>query len=323
MTYRVLVSDAKVLDLERHGDPLESIGAQIEVTDAKRPEALLEAAAGADALVVDSVTQVTAEVLEGVDSLRVVGRGGIGVDNIDIDAAVNNDVTVVNVPAYSLEEVSTHALALLLGCLRRVGLHDRAVKRGEWDWSLGAPIHRLRDETVGLVAFGKIARRLAMKLRGFDVDVVAADPYVSIHRMEELGVERVSFDELLDRARYVSVHAPLTDETRGLFDAEAFGAMRDGAILVNTARGPIVEEAALVDALEDGSLAAAGLDVRETEPPGASPLHERDDVLLTPHTAWYSEESRAELSHTVSEDVARVLRGDPPMNPVDPETGWY
>ena len=323
MTYRVLVSDAKVLDLETHGDPLQSVDARIETTDAKRPDELVEVAAGADALVVDSVTQVTREVFEGVDSLRVVGRGGIGVDNIDVDAAADHGVTVVNVPAYSLEEVSTHALSLLLGCLRRIGTHDRAVRDGEWDWSIGTPIHRFRDDTVGLVSFGKIARRFASKLRGFDVDVVAADPYVPDYRMEDLGVERVDFDELLDRARYVSVHAPLTDETRGLFDADTFGKMRDGSILVNTARGPIVEEAALVDALDHGPLAAAGLDVREEEPPGASPLHDRDDVLLTPHTAWYSEESRAELSHTVSADVARVLRDEAPTNPVDPETGWY
>ena len=323
MTHRVLVSDAKVLDLDTHGDPLESIGAQIETTDAKRPDELVEAAAGADALIVDSVAQVTAEVFERVDSLRVVGRGGIGVDNIDVGAAADNGVIVVNVPAYSVEEVSTHALGLLLGCVRRLGRYDRAVKGGEWDWSLGAPIHRFRGETVGLVAFGKIARRLASKLRGFDVDVVAADPYVSDRRMEEFGVARVSFDELLDRARYVSVHAPLTDETRGLFDATTFEAMQDRAILVNTARGPIVEEAALADALENGPLAAAGLDVREEEPPGASPLHDRDDVLLTPHTAWYSEESRAELSATISEDVARVLRGDEPTNPVDPGADWY
>lgn len=323
MTHRVLVSDTKVLDLETHGDPLESVGARVETTDAKRPDELLEAAAGADALVVDSATQVTAEVIDGVDSLRVVGRGGIGVDNVDVAAAADNGVTVVNVPEYSTEEVSTHALALLLGCLRRLGVYDRAVKRGEWDWSDGAPIHRLRGETVGLVAFGGIARRLAGKLDGFDVDVVAADPYVDDERFEGTDVERVGFEELLERARYVSVHAPLTDETRGSFDAAAFDAMREGSILVNTARGPVVEEAALVDALEDGPLAAAGLDVREAEPPDASPLHDRDDVLLTPHAAWYSEESRAELSRTVSEDVARVLRGDAPANPVDPETGWY
>ena len=323
MPHRVLVSDAKVLDLETHGDPLEAVDARIETTDAKRPDELVEAAEGADALIVDALTQVTREVLEGVDSLRVVGRGGIGVDNIDVGAAADNGVTVVNVPDYALEEVSTHSLGLLLGCLRRLGRYDRAVKGGEWDWALGAPIHRFRDETVGLVAFGEIARRLASKLRGFDVDVVAADPYVSEAEMEEFGVERVGFDELLGRARYVSVHAPLTDETRGLFDADAFGAMRDGSILINTARGPIVDEAALADALENGPLAAAGLDVREEEPPGTSPLHDRDDVLLTPHAAWYSEESRAELSHTVSEDVARVLSGETPTNPVDPETGWY
>ena len=149
MTYHVLVSDAKVLDLETHGDPLESIDVRIKTTDAKHPDELVAAAEGADALVVGSVTRVTAELFEGVDSLPVVGRGGIGVDNIDVAAAAAHGVTVVNVPAYSLEEVSTHALGLLSGCLRWLGRHDRAVKRGEWDWSLGTPIHRFRDETVG------------------------------------------------------------------------------------------------------------------------------------------------------------------------------
>ncbi|MFB6296143.1 MAG: NAD(P)-dependent oxidoreductase, partial [Halobacteriales archaeon] len=161
------------------------------------------------------------------------------------------------------------------------------------------------------------------KLRDFDVSVVAYDPYVPAYRMADFGVEQVGFEDLLADSSIVSIHAPLTDETRGMFDAEAFDVMREDAVLVNTARGPIVEEDALVDALDSGAIDAAGLDVREDEPPGESPLHGREDVVLTPHVAWYSEASRTQLGRTVADDVDRVLRGEEPLNRVDPEEGWF
>ncbi|MFB6174150.1 MAG: C-terminal binding protein [Halobacteriales archaeon] len=323
MPHRVVVSDTKVLDEETERAVLGSVDATVETTAAKAPDAVATAAAGADALIVDSRTEVTAEVIGRADSLRVVGRAGIGVDNIDVDAAAERGVAVVNVPDYSLDEVSTHALALALACLRRIPTFDRAVDAGEWDWTAGAPIPRLAGSTVGLVAFGKIARRLAAKLRGFDVEVLAYDPYVPEYRMTDLGVGKAGFEELLAASDILSVHAPLTDDTRGLIDREALAALPEGAILVNTARGPVVDEDALLAALDSDDLAAAGLDVRETEPPGDSALHGRDDVVCSPHVAWYSEASRAELTRTVTEDVVRVLRGEAPENPVDPEEGWY
>ncbi|WP_336337001.1 C-terminal binding protein [Haloarcula brevis] len=323
MSYRVIVSDTKVMDEETRTAVLDAVDATVETTGAKEPAAVARAVDGADALVVDAGTQVTAEVVDAADSLKVVGRAGIGVDNIDVRAAVDAGVTVVNVPAYSVEEVSTHAFALTLACLRKIPTFDRSVKSGEWEWSVGQPMHRIAGSTVGLVAFGKLARRFAAKLRGFDVDVIAYDPYVPEYRMGDLGVESVTLETLLAESDVVSLHAPLTDETRGLVDADALDRMADDALLVNTARGGLVDEAALYDALVSGDLGGAGLDVREAEPPGESSLHDLDSVVCSPHVAWYSEESRVEVTETVVEDVVRALRGEEPENPVDPETGWF
>jgi D-3-phosphoglycerate dehydrogenase len=323
MSYEIVVSDIKVLDRETMERLFGSMDATLTVTEASKPQEVIDVAAGADALIIDSRVQVTDAVIDALDSLRVVGRAGIGIDNIDVEAAINRGVTVVNVPDYSVEEVSTHALALMLACLRRIPTFDRAVKDGGWDWEVGKPIPRLAGQTIGLVSFGKISRRFAAKLRGFDVDVLAYDPYVREYRMRDFGVSKVGFDELLEGSDIVSVHAPLTEETRGLFDEQAFATMRDDAVFINTARGPIVDEAALHDTLRSGDIGGAGLDVRETEPPNASPLHDLDTVVLSPHTAWYSETSREILTETVCEDVRRVLQGREPKNPVDPETGWF
>jgi len=323
MSYKVVVSDTKVMDGETRAAVLDAVDATVETIAAKEPEAVARAVDGADALIVDAGTQVTAEVIEAADSLKVVGRAGIGMDNIAVRAAVAAGVTAVNVPDYSVEEVSTHTFALMLACLRRIPTFDRSVKRGEWKWAVGQPIRRLAGSTVGLVAFGKLASRFAAKLRGFDIDVIAYDPYAPEYRMGDLGVESVTLETLLGDSDIISLHAPLTDETRGMIDADALDRMHDDALLVNTARGGLVDEAALYDALISGDLGGAGLDVRKPEPPGDSPLHDLDSVVCSPHVAWYSEESRVELTQTVAEDVIRVLRGEEPENPIDPETGWF
>ncbi|GGM43869.1 C-terminal binding protein [Haloarcula argentinensis] len=323
MSYKVVVSDTKVMDGETRAAVLDAVDATVETIASKEPAAVARAVKDADAVIVDAGTQVTAEVIDAADSLKVVGRAGIGVDNIDVQAAVEAGVTVVNVPEYSVEEVSTHTFALVLACLRKIPTLDRSVKRGEWEWAVGQPIRRLAGSTVGLVAFGKLASRFAAKLRGFDVDVIAYDPYAPEYRMGDLDVESVTFETLLSDSDIVSLHAPLTDETRGMIDADALDQMHDDALLVNTARGGLVDETALYDALVSSDLGGAGLDVREAEPPGDSPLHDLDSVVCTPHVAWYSEASRVELTQTVTEDVIRVLRGEAPENPIDPETGWF
>jgi D-3-phosphoglycerate dehydrogenase len=323
MEYTVVLSDNKAVDPTDRAEILEAAGAEIELLDDATPETVAAAVQGADALIVDAYTPVTAETLAASDTLRVVGRAGIGVDNIDLEAAAEHGVTVLNVPDYCLEEVATHALALLLACVRGIPTHDRAVKAGDWDWQRHRPVNRMAGRTLGLVGFGSIARRLAARLRTFGLELVAADPFVGAARMADYDVEKVAFGALLDRADYVSVHAPLSADTRGLLSTPEFERLADHAVLVNTARGPVIDERALVDALEAGEIAGAGLDVLESEPPGPdNPLLDREDVVLTPHAGWYSEESQADVSTGVAEGVAAVLRGETPTGVLDPETPW-
>lgn len=331
MAHRVLLSDQKTIDVETGREVFArattETGVDVELdtesAPLRTPEAVVDALGNAEGLIVDAATPVTRTVLERAADLRVVGRAGIGVDNVDVAAAADEDVVVVNVPDYAVEEVSTHALALLLACVRKLPVYDRRVKSGTWNWEDGRPLHRLRGKTLGLLAYGKIARRFAEKVSGFAVDVIACDPYVDEEEMASVGVEKVELDELLRESDVLSVHAPLTDETRHSLDADAFAAMPEDAVVVNTARGGVIDTDALAAALSEDSIAAAGLDVFDPEPPVDHPLRDRDDVILTPHTAWYSEESRRELSRSVATDVLRVLRGEEPDSPVDPESGWY
>ena len=322
MTYQIVVSDSKVIDLESGRTVFADLDATVWTTDAREPAALITDATGADALIVDASTQVTANVLSSLDSLQVVGRSGIGVDNVDIEMAQELGISVVNVPDYCLDEVSAHALGMLLSCARKLPQLNAAVKDGEWDWSRARPIRRIAGQTVGIVGFGKIGRSFARKLRGFDVNVLVYDPYISATDLAGFEVTRVDFDRLLSDSDFVSIHTPLTDETRDMFDADAFERLPDNAVLVNTARGPIVDEDALVDALAADELGGVGLDVRDPEPPEDTAITDSEIVVLSPHAGFYSEAARRDLTQSVSEDVARVLQGQRPRNPVEPGEGW-
>jgi D-3-phosphoglycerate dehydrogenase len=317
----VVVNDDPMIRAEtlRHvlGDDVTVVTADLQTTDD-----IIEAAADAAGLVVDVQTDVPAVVFEACENLQIVARAGVGVDGVDIPAAADHGVTVVNVPDYCREEVSTHAVSLLLASIRRLNVYDRSVKGGRWDWEDGAPIHRLTGETVGFLSFGQLAKATAEKLSGFNCEVVAADPYVDSEEMADHGVEKVPLDELLETADHVSIHAPLTDDTRHLFDRDAFRKMSDTAVLVNVGRGPIVKEEALVWALEHDEIAAAGLDVLEEEPLTDSPLADRDDVILTPHAAFYSEESLTDLNEHIGNDILSVFDGETPAGYIDPEAGW-
>lgn len=306
-------------------ETLESIlGPELTVQSAElpTPEATIEAASGARALVVDVSIPVPAAVFEHCETLEVVARAGAGVDNIDIQAAADHGVTVVNVPTYCTEEVSTHAVTLLLTGLRRTKAYDRSLERGEWDWTVGQPIQRLTGQTVGFHSFGGLARRTAEKLAGFDCDLVAADPYVDAEAMAEYGVEEVSFYEMLQVADHISIHAPLTDETYHRFDREVFEQMSTSAVLVNVGRGPIVKEEALEWALDNDEIAAAGLDVLEEEPPEDSALIGRDDVVVTPHSAFYSEQAVTDLNEHIANDILAVIAGEEPDGYIDPNAEW-
>lgn len=313
---RVVVTDYNFEDLGIEREVFESIGAEVVGADAETEGEVREAVEGADALL-NQYAPVGSTAFEAAPDLQAVGRYGVGVDTVDLDAATERGVWVLNVPDYCADEVSTHALSLLLACERQVARFDAAIEDGDWDWKLGRPIFRQRGRTLGLAGFGKIPRRLAGKVSALGMDVIAYDPYLASEELANHDVEKVSFDALLERSDAISVHTPLTDETRDLFDREAFAAMDEESVIVNTARGAVIDVEALADALETGEIRGAGLDVLPEEPPRDSPLVGREDVVLTPHVGWYSEESIVELRRTIAEDVARVLEGGAPENPVN------
>jgi D-3-phosphoglycerate dehydrogenase len=250
---------------------------------------------------------------------KVISRYGVGYDNVDVEAATKAGIWVANVQHYAKEDVSDHALALLLACVRRVTERDRAIRKGEWNTTSRLKASRLAGKTLGLIGYGDIARCLHRKVSGFGLArVLVSDPYVDDTAVRAAGAEPAPLERLLAESDFVSVHAPLAAATRGMIGAAALASIKPGAILVNTSRGPLVDEKALVEALRKGRLACAGLDVFEQEPlSGDSPLKDVENVVLTDHVGWYTEESIVELKTGAARNVAEVLAGRPPVYPLN------
>jgi D-3-phosphoglycerate dehydrogenase len=277
---------------------------------------ILAVARDADAVLV-TYAKLPGELLRQLTRCKAIGRFGLGVDNIDLPAAKECGIAVNYVPDYCLSEVSDHAMALLLALARKVTLSNKLVQSGRWEVPPIVPLRRLEGQVLGLIGFGNIPRTLAPKAQAFGLKVITHDPYVSKDVLTQTGVEGVTLDELLARSDFISVHAPLMPATRGLVNTAAFAKMKKGALLINTARGPLVDEAALVAALDSGHLGGAALDVVTTEPlANDSPLIGRDNIILTPHTAFYSVEAMEELQTKCASDVARVLSGDKAVYPI-------
>lgn len=312
----VAITDSPFPSLDPIEKALGPLGARIRMSTSGAVEDILAVARDADAVIV-CYAKLPGELIRELTRCKVIGRMGLGVDNIDLPAARQRNITVTYVPDYCMAEVSDHAMALLLALARKVPFANAIVQSGRWEMAAVVPIHRLAGRVLGLVGFGNIPRAVAPKAKAFGLRVVAYDPFVAPDVFDAAGVDGVGFDEVLAISDFVSVHAPLTKETRGLFDASAFAKMKPGAFLINTARGPLVEQGALTAALDAGRLGGAALDVVETEPlPKDSPLLGRDNVVLTPHTAFYSVEALEELQSKAAADVARVLSGEPPVYPV-------
>jgi D-3-phosphoglycerate dehydrogenase len=314
----VAVSDSVFPNLDPARGVLLKLGAELRLAGGSTPEAILEVARHADALLV-TYAKVTADIIGKLERCRIISRFGIGVDNVDLGAATKAGIVVTRVPDYCIDEVSDHTMALLLALVRKIPFANSRTQAGRWEMPAVVPIHRLRGTVLGLIGFGRIPQLVAPKAQAFGLRVVSYDPYVQEEVLNRAGVERMEFGELVKVSDYISIHTPLMPETHHLFSAEVFGRMKPTAYLVNTARGPIIDEDALARALDRGQLAGAALDVLEKEPPSASPLLGRDNVILTPHTGFYSEESLVDLQMKASEEVVRVLTGQPPRNPVNPE----
>ncbi|MEM8768788.1 MAG: C-terminal binding protein [Pseudomonadota bacterium] len=308
---------------ERYALELEALApvADIVEVEAKTSEEFAEAARDADALITSWGIQIDETIISRLEKCVVIGVGSVGVDMVDIEAATAAGIVVTNVPDVFIEEVADHALMLLLAAGRRTKIMEKMVAEG--DWYQGRPllnhVPRLMGQTLGLLAFGNVGRCTARRARAFGMQVIAYDPYVSELAISDEGVEPVSFFELLERSDYLSVHAPLNAETRHLLDAAAFSRMKSSAVIVNTARGPIIHEGDLIEALKSGSIAAAGLDVLGEEPPAPdNPLLAMDNVIVTPHVASATTRMRPETRRRVGREVALVLRGRWPMSCVNP-----
>lgn len=315
----VAVADSPFPDLVPATQLLDQVNADLELAQEATPEGILALARRADALMV-TYAQITAEMIAQMPKVRIIARFGIGVDNVDIAAATRAGIAVTRVPEYCLDEVSDHALALLLALARKIVLANRLVQAGRWEMSAVVPIQRIRGTTLGLLGFGKIPQLVAPKAQAFGMKVMAYDPYVPDEVCQRLQVERVDLDALLRSCDYLSIHCALTPETRHILNAESLANMKPGVLIVNTARGPMIDEAALAAALDSGQVGGAGLDVMEQEPPSPdSPLLGRDNVLIQPHTGFYSVESLVELQTKAAQEVCRVLTGQRPLHPVNPE----
>ena len=312
----IAVTDSVFPSLDPAKSVLARLDPELRMAKSPAPADVLQVARDADAILV-TYAKLDADLIGRLERCRAIGRFGIGVDNIDLRAAGQKGITVTYVPDYCVHEVSDHAMALLLALARKIPFSDRLVHTGRWEMPAVVPIHRLHGRVLGLLGFGNIPRRLAPKAQAFGMRVVVHDPYVAPAALKDAGVEGVDFDRLLERSDYISIHAPLTDATRGLFGAATFAKMKPGALLINTARGPLVDEAALIAALKSGQLGGAALDVVPTEPlPKDSALLGIPNLILTPHTAFYSEEALNELQTKCAADVARVLSGEPPVYPI-------
>ena len=273
-------------------------------------------------IVVVGGTPLTREFFTALPRLKGVVRLGIGVDNLDLTAATDLGIAVANVPDFCSEEVAEHALALILAVPRKIALADRKARRGEWVPGMDAlmrPMRRLSGQTLGLIGLGKIGRSLAHKARGLGLSVIAYDPHLSAEAAQAAGVQLMSLEELLAQADILSLHVPVTAETKSIINARSLALLKAGAILINTARGPVVDEGALYAALASGRLAGAGLDVLQQEPLRLPhPLAEFDNVVFTCHYASLSEDSYASMRQQVSDQVVEILQGEFPRNLVNP-----
>jgi len=312
----IAVTDSPFPSLDPAIAALKRVDPELRMAKSASAGDILAVARDADAVLV-TYAKLPGELLKELTRCKAIGRFGLGVDNIDIPAAARLGIKVTYVPDYCLREVSDHAIALLLALARKIPLSNALVQSGRWEVPPIVPLRRLEGQVLGLIGFGNIPRALAPKAKAFGLKVITHDPYVPEDVVKAHGVENTSFEGLLARSDFVSVHAPLLPATRGLMNAAAFAMMKTGAFLVNTARGPLIDETALVAALDSGHLGGAALDVVTVEPLAKdSPLRGRDNVILTPHTAFYSVEALEELQTKCASDVARVLSGEAPVYPV-------
>jgi len=312
----IAVTDSVFPTLDPAKAALARLNPTYRMSKSVNADDIVAVAKDADAVLV-TYAKLTREVLTQFTRCKAIGRFGLGVDNIDLPTAKEKGIAVNYVPDYCIREVSDHAMALLLSLIRKVPLSNKLVQSGRWEMPAVVPIRRIEGTVLGLIGFGHIPRLVAPKAQAFGIKVIAHDPFAKPDVLEAANVTSVDLDTLFRTADYVSIHAPLLPATRGMMNAAAFAKMKKGAYIVNTARGPLIDEPALIAALDSGQIGGAGLDVVAAEPLAKdSPLLGRDNVIISPHTAFYSIEALNELQTKCATDVARVLSGEKAVYPI-------
>jgi len=316
--FKVVMTDDRHKTYEEEKKVLLSIDTDIIIANCTTAQDVINNCKDADGIMVN-LAPMPAEVINQLERCKVISRYGVGYDNVDVAACTQKGIYLANVPDYCAEEVSDQALALLMACARKVARRDAQVRAGQWNIGKADPIYRLAGKTFTFLGFGMIGRTLYRKIKGFNFSrILIYDPFIDAETIKSLGAEKVEWDEALKNADYISVHIPMNDKTRGIINASAFSLMKPTAIIVNTSRGPVIDEKALIDALTKGQINSAGLDVHCKEPLDKdSPFMRIENCVLTDHVGWYSEEAISELKRKVAENVKDVLLSGKPKYPVN------
>ena len=316
--FKVVMTDDRHKTYEEEKKVLTDIGAEVIIANCSTTQEVIDTCKDADGIMVN-LAPMPAEVIEQLQKCKIISRYGVGYDNVDVAACTKKGIYLANVPDYCAEEVSDQALALLMACARKVARRDAQVRAGQWNIGKADPIYRIAGKTFSFLGFGIIGRCLYRKIKGFGFSrILIYDPFIDAATIKSMGAEKVEWEEALKESDYISIHMPLNDKTRGIINAEAFNKMKSTAIIINTSRGPIIDEKALIDALTKGRINSAGLDVHTKEPLDKdNPLMKIQNCVLTDHAGWYSEEAMSELKRKVAENVKDVLLTGKPKYPVN------
>ena len=312
----VVITDCDHGSIEIEKEEMDKIGAQLTLAQVKSEDDLIRVCGQAEGII-NQFAPLTRAVMEHLPKCKVIAKYGVGVDSVDLKAAADFGIIVTNVPDYCIDEVADHTVSLMLALARKIVFFDQKVKSGQWDFRQGSPVHRIRNKTLGLIGCGRIGREVAKKMTTFGVRAIAYDPYVADTGGE---IAFVDLDTVLRESDFISIHCSLNESTRHLLGRGEFKKMQKKPFIINVARGPIIEEKALIQALNEGRISGAGLDVLEKEPPDPqNPLSKMENVILSPHVAFYSEESIRELKRRVAEGISAVLLGKWPKVIVNKE----
>lgn len=316
--FLVIITDAEYKSHQPEREALSGLSVDLVKFQCKTEEDVIRHCRNADAIITQ-YAPITRKVIEGLEKVKIIVRYGIGVDNIDLKAATDAGIFVANV-IYDTTDVADHTVALILASVRKLPQADRNVKNGKWNWKTLQPVCRLKGKTLGIIGLGDVARQVAYRIKAFGVKIIAFDPYLPTNVFEQHGIEKVGFDDIIERADIITLHVALTPETRHMIGEHQLKRMKRTAFLINASRGAVVDEEALYKVLKEKRIACASLDVMEREPPSrGNPLLKLDNVIVTPHMAWYSTASLTEIQSKAGKEVKRVLTGQIPVNLVNKE----